>query len=185
MIKKFNSHFLSLIVLTIYISGCKKEVINGTNGSNGGNGFNSLIKTSSELPGLNCSSGGLKVDIGLDSNRNGSLENSEIKTTSYICNNSPATFSATISQTGINSPVNTIINNSLNLTISWSRISQGHYKGQLSHSLDLTKSIILTNNIGVLCKFQSSTEISLDNTCGVNAYCDDFSNLSLEIRTYL
>src|SRR5688572_4289667 len=140
---KFNLLSLALIVLSFCINGCKKEVINGTNGSNGSNGFNSLIKTSAELPGLNCATGGLKVDVGLDSNRNGILESIEITATSYICNSSPKSLSATISQTGTNPPISTIINNSLNLTITWSRTSQGHYKGILGQSLDLTKSIIL------------------------------------------
>jgi hypothetical protein len=175
---KFKLLVPTLVVLSFIMSGCKKNIINGTNG------FNSLLKTSAELPGLNCVSGGLKLDVGLDSNRNGILENAEITTTSYLCNSSPKSFSATISQTGTNPPVSTIINNSIKLTITWSRISQGHYKGILSPGLDLTKSIILSNNVGVLCQFQSSNEISLDNACGVNAYCDNFSNLNLEIRAY-
>lgn len=191
---KFNSLVFTFIILcSITGISCKKEVINGTNGSNGTNGtngsngtngLNSLIKTSTELAGINCATGGLKVDVGLDSNRNGILDNIEIRATSYICSNSPNSYSATINQTGLNPPISTIINNSLNLNITWSRISQGHYKGILSRSLDLTKSIILSNNIGVLCQFQNNNEISLDNSCGVNAYCDDFSNFNLEIKVY-
>lgn len=182
---KFKSPLFPFLVLgfTIII-GCKKEVINGTNGNNGTNGFNSLIKTSIELAGLNCATGGLRVDVGLDSNRNGILDNTEINASSYICSNSPKSFSVTINQTGLNPPVSTIINNSLNLIVTWSRTSQGHYRGVLSQSLDLTKSVILSNSIGVLCQFQNNKEISLDNSCGVNAYCDNFSNLNLEIKVY-
>jgi len=170
---------------TSYI--CNGSGTNGSNGMNGANGFNALIRTTAELPGLNCPTGGLKVNIGLDSNRNGVLDNLEINTTTFICNSSNGSFiafTASISQTGTNPPVSTIINNPLNLVITWSRTSQGHYEGILSENLDLAKTIILSNNTGVLCQFQSSNEISLDNACGVNAYCDNFTNLNIEIRTY-
>lgn len=166
---------------------CNGSGTNGSNGMNGANGFNTLIKTTAELPGLNCPTGGLKVNVGLDSNKNGVLDNLEINTTTFICNSSNGSFtafSASISQTGTNPPVSIIINNPLNLVITWSRTSQGHYKGILSENLDLAKTIILSNNTGVLCHFQSSNEISLDNACGVNAYCDNFTNLNIEIRTY-
>jgi hypothetical protein len=177
-----NKHVL---IYTLFIilyfgvsSGCKKDVINGTNG------YNSSIKTSIESAGLNCQTGGLRVDVGLDSNRNGTLDNSEINNTSYICNEAPQTYTAKVNQTGVMPPVATVINNSLNLSITFSRISQGHFKGILSQNLDLSKSILLSNSMGVLCKFESSNEITLDNACGVNAYCDEFSDLNLEIRVY-
>ena len=101
-----------------------------------------------------------------------------------VYNNSTRSYVAYIAQTGTNPPVSTIIYNTLNLNISWSRTSEGHYTGTLNQNLDLTKSIILSNSTFVLCKFQSSNEIALDNACGVNAYCDDFSGLNIEIRVY-
>src|SRR5262245_15181728 len=149
MTLRFN---LLLIPLAVFcftvIIGCEKEDTDGMNGSNGTNGFNSLINTSVEPAGVNCATGGLRVDVGLDSNRNGFLDSLEINNTSYICSDSPKSYSATIDQVGLNPPVSTIINNSLNLTITWSRTSQGHYIGTLNQSLDLTKSVILSNNIG-------------------------------------
>jgi len=176
--KKINSILILLLFFAVF-SSCKKE----DEGGNGG--LNSLIRTSAELAGSNCPGGGLKVEIGLDENRNGALDNAEVNTTSYICNNSPKTYVASIAQSGTNPPVSTVINNSLNLTIAWSRLSDGHYKGILNQNLDLAKSIILSNYIDVYCKFQSSNEISLDNACGgVNSYCDDFSGLNIEIRVY-
>lgn len=56
------------------------------NGTDGSDGLNSLIETTSEPAGTNCELGGLKVETGLDTNRSGTLDPSEISTTGYICN---------------------------------------------------------------------------------------------------
>jgi hypothetical protein len=52
------------------------------------------------------------------------------------------------------------------MTISWTWLSQGHYKSALNKNLDLTKTIILSNNNQVTCELLSSNKILLDNTCG-------------------
>ena len=61
---------------------------NGTNGSNGVDGKNTLVKTTTESAGVNCSTGGVKVEYGLDANNNGTLDVSEINInlTKYLCN---------------------------------------------------------------------------------------------------
>ncbi len=56
------------------------------NGASGINGLNTLVSTTGEAPGANCVYGGLKVNSGLDSNSNGSLDAGEITNTSYACN---------------------------------------------------------------------------------------------------
>lgn len=53
---------------------------------NGTNGINSLVNSSIVTPGIDCINGGIKLDVGVDTNRNGSLEQSEIQTTRFICN---------------------------------------------------------------------------------------------------
>jgi len=60
----------------------------GTNGTNGTNGYNTLVKTTTELAGANCATGGTKVEVGLDINGNGILDAAEIISaqTKYICN---------------------------------------------------------------------------------------------------
>ncbi len=62
----------------------------GTNGSNGTNGQNSLVKTTIESIGVNCTTGGIKLEYGLDANTNGILDLSEINAslTKYVCNGS-------------------------------------------------------------------------------------------------
>ena len=47
---------------------------------------NALVKTSVELPGINCPTGGLKVESGQDTNANGLLDLLEITSTRYVCN---------------------------------------------------------------------------------------------------
>jgi hypothetical protein len=60
----------------------------GANGNDGLDGKNTLVKTSTESAGINCSTGGAKIEVGLDINSNGVLDNNEVNTslTKYICN---------------------------------------------------------------------------------------------------
>ena len=66
--------------------GIKGDI--GTQGSKGDNGLNALIKTSEELAGINCSVGGTKIEVGIDSNRNNILDFDEVNQslTKFICN---------------------------------------------------------------------------------------------------
>jgi hypothetical protein len=61
---------------------------NGANGANGTNGQNSLVKTTTESAGANCTTGGVKLEYGLDANANGVLDAGEINVTltKYVCN---------------------------------------------------------------------------------------------------
>ena len=60
----------------------------GDEGLIGESGYNSLINTSDESPGDNCENGGIKIEVGLDINRNNILDIDEIDSsqTVYICN---------------------------------------------------------------------------------------------------
>ncbi|MBN9294717.1 MAG: hypothetical protein J0G96_12140 [Flavobacteriia bacterium] len=60
----------------------------GIQGNPGANGQNSLVKTTTEAAGANCTTGGIKLEYGLDANNNGTLDASEINAslTKYICN---------------------------------------------------------------------------------------------------
>jgi len=151
------------------------------NGSSG-----TVFKISTEPNGTNCQTGGYKLESGLDINKNNILDNTEITNSIYICNGQDnyLSYIASINQGGTNPPSASAIKNTLNLTIIWTRTSQGIFKGSLSSSLDLNKTILLSNNNNVLCTFSAPNEITLQNVCGVNAYCDNFSNLFIEIKAY-
>ncbi len=56
------------------------------NGDSGSNGLSSLVNVTDEPAGINCTSGGFKIDVGIDSNNNGVLDTDEIQSTQYICN---------------------------------------------------------------------------------------------------
>ena len=58
---------------------------NGTNGLDGTDGLNSLIDLVEEAAGENCKNGGLRVNSGLDDNRDGILQLEEIDDFSFIC----------------------------------------------------------------------------------------------------
>lgn len=62
------------------------EVNNTVYVCNGLDGINSLIKSTSEEAGENCTNGGIKIEFGLDNNANGILDEAEITSTSYVCN---------------------------------------------------------------------------------------------------
>jgi hypothetical protein len=56
------------------------------NGAPGAAGFDSLVLTATESPGTNCPFGGIRLTSGLDANRSGTLDPSEVTTTRYVCN---------------------------------------------------------------------------------------------------
>lgn len=58
----------------------------GANGSNGSNGINTLMASSNEAAGANCTYGGSKITSGPDTNGNGILDAGEVTATSYVCN---------------------------------------------------------------------------------------------------
>lgn len=59
--------------------------IQGIQGTTGSNGFNSLILMTDEASGSNCTNGGIKIQVGLDSSRNGVLDSNEVSQTKYVC----------------------------------------------------------------------------------------------------
>ena len=64
----------------------------GPQGEPGAPGATSLVKTSPEAPGVNCKQGGTRIEVGIDTNGNGILDESnpdEVTATSYVCNGTP------------------------------------------------------------------------------------------------
>jgi hypothetical protein len=59
----------------------------GATGATGApGGANTLIRLDPEPPGPNCPNGGTAVKAGVDTNRDGILEDAEVMTTAYVCN---------------------------------------------------------------------------------------------------
>ncbi len=56
------------------------------NGEDGQNGSVALVTVTSEAAGDSCSLGGLRVDAGVDTNDNDTLDTDEITATEYVCN---------------------------------------------------------------------------------------------------
>ncbi len=63
-------------------------VCHGIQGPQGTAGFEALVTTNAEIAGANCATGGTKIEVGLDANRNGTLDASEIDAaqTAFVCN---------------------------------------------------------------------------------------------------
>lgn len=85
--------------------------LNGADGIDGSIGASSLMTTTVEPAGPNCADGGVKIEIGLDTNFSNVLDPFEIDPalTTYICNGSAATLNA---GPGIDITGNTISNTS-------------------------------------------------------------------------
>lgn len=81
--------FIALCILA-GLTGCSLDGDNGTDGSNGADGqsgLNSLLTHENLSVGNdNCFFGGVKIDSGLDSNSDNTLQASEITDTTYNCN---------------------------------------------------------------------------------------------------
>ena len=60
----------------------------GATGAAGANGRDTLVTTTVEAVGSNCATGGVRVEVGLDANGNGTLDPAEIDAllTQYVCN---------------------------------------------------------------------------------------------------
>ncbi|MEM7675825.1 MAG: hypothetical protein AAF449_07465 [Myxococcota bacterium] len=57
----------------------------GAPGEQGIPGTNALVRTSTEAAGINCVVGGIRIDVGSDSNEDGALQDTEIQATAYAC----------------------------------------------------------------------------------------------------
>ena len=65
--------------------------VKGDSGAVGEVGYTSLLQTLSEPAGSNCPYGGKMLRHGVDANRNGILEISEMESAHYLCNGAPGT----------------------------------------------------------------------------------------------
>jgi len=70
--------------LTLALAACTGE--KGATGATGPQGDGALTSTSTEPPGANCAYGGIKIEVGIDANGDGTLEASEVTSTTYVCN---------------------------------------------------------------------------------------------------
>ena len=59
--------------------------LDGTDGSNGTNGLSALVNQTAEPAGNNCAFGGVRFDVGIDSDNNGVLDSAEVSSTEFIC----------------------------------------------------------------------------------------------------
>lgn len=93
------------ILASLLLGACNGD--DGTNGEQGDNGLNSLVNVTALTVGdANCPAGGQRIDTGLDANRNGQLEETEIDTaqTQFICQPQAAGVTAELigrHQTGV------------------------------------------------------------------------------------
>ncbi len=71
-----------------FFNGSTWAVLGGGSGSQGPAGLNTLVNTTTEAAGANCTTGGVKLEYGLDANTNNTLDANEVvpALTKYICN---------------------------------------------------------------------------------------------------
>jgi hypothetical protein len=189
--KRFTVKFSYLIfTVLIVLNSCSPE--DGMDGLSGEDGLNSLVKTMIELPGNNCVNGGYIIQFGLDTNKNSVLDANEVVGSEYLCNPEDTsnfkTYVSLISQTSENNPTSVVLENTLNLNISWLRESRGKYIGTTSASIDINKTVVFyttpTTHTGVRGEIVGNNQIRMELQNGINAFEDNFNNLSFELRVY-
>ena len=72
-------------VLNALEASNEQFICNGVNGAIGAVSLSPLISVNPEPIGVNCTSGGSQVNVGLDINRNSILDTTEITSVSYVC----------------------------------------------------------------------------------------------------
>lgn len=169
------------------------SLIIGCSGDDGADGLNSLIVTLIEQPSINCTNGGFQIQSGVDLNDNNKLEEAEVDSIEFLCNVEDAKLDFTryvslISQSGTNNPISSVLENTIDIEINWVRESQGKYIGTLNSAIDINNSVIFYNtpnsHTGVRGEIISDTQIRLEFQDGINAFQDNFNNLSFELREY-
>jgi hypothetical protein len=159
----------------------------GEQGRDGVDGLNSLIKTSDEPYGINCSYGGIKIESGLDINKNGELDNNEIRPslTKIICNNninSPIYLDAkTHSKTGTGQyrylidSVTLLPNHYSEINFNMSISGNNGYK---------TTGILIDNLTGDYISTNAPLEAYSDNILASSQGTCIFKNQSNQIKKY-
>jgi uncharacterized delta-60 repeat protein len=66
-------------------------VCNGADGAAGAPGATALVRTTPEPAGLRCAAGGVLIESGVDVDRDGVLDPSEVSTSQYVCNGANGT----------------------------------------------------------------------------------------------
>jgi hypothetical protein len=115
----------------------------GTSGTNGIDGKNTLVNTTTEPAGANCTSGGVKVEVGLDTNNNGVLDNSEINATltKYVCNGQNSN-----NTTSLDNPTNVVLLDGDNQIYTVPAGTKAKLSNILRRSLDPTDPGFITVN---------------------------------------
>lgn len=88
-----------------------QKVCNGTQGSSGTDGLSALVKLTQEATGANCLTGGVRIDSGMDTSKNGVLDPSEITSTSYSCNGAAGSANAGVTWVDVTGTTQQAISN--------------------------------------------------------------------------
>ena len=118
------------------------DSLKGSSGTDGDSGNQSLIKTTVEAAGDNCTNGGIKIETGIDTNGDGTLDNDEVNTsqTKYLCNGTDGTDGTdgedgiNGSGSGVSSLDGTIPSNVVHLTSGNTYTVPSGFIGEISHS---------------------------------------------------
>ena len=84
----------------VFAASAVTALLAACSGTNGSNGHNALVETTTISPGPTCLDGGTLLQIGEDTNGNGTLDPSEVTSSVTVCNGAPGA-------TGLTGPADT------------------------------------------------------------------------------
>ncbi len=99
-------------------------------------------------------------------------------------------YSSTLSQSNTGNPIETIQLNEMGLSITWTRVSTGIFKGTFAGAVDIGKTTVQLKNqeINKICtgglKDPMTIEFMISDIPNTANYTDNFSNLVVEIKEY-
>jgi len=87
-----NIYIILILILSFTVFSCAKKSSNdGTKSTEQNESPSSHVKTTLVSSSSDCPNGGVKIEMGIDDNMNGTLDSSEVDKTEYVCNGTDGT----------------------------------------------------------------------------------------------
>lgn len=132
---------------------------------NGLDGNLSLINITDEKEGIMCENGGIKIEVGIDSNKNNLLDDNEIHTTKYVCSKTDGVINEEIRlkvADGIGSSANTT--SSTPVIVSGITFTKSNFNNVGAIFFESDPHVAKNNNYALLELYNITDGVPISNT---------------------